>query len=48
MSETKRQKHLYEYIGTATIIAILFLSICAIKRIFPFGNARIDFSDFEQ
>lgn len=48
MSETKRQKQLYEYIGTAAIIAILFLSICAVKRIFPFGNARIDISDFEQ
>lgn len=48
MSDTKHQKYLYEYICIVTIIAILFLSICATKKIFPFGNARIDISDFEQ
>lgn len=38
----------YVYILTTLIICTIFLSVCALKGIYPFGSNTLDTSDFEQ
>lgn len=42
----EKEKRVRIYLSTAFVICALFLILCAIKKIFPFGNNTIDTVDF--
>ncbi|MDE7287471.1 MAG: YfhO family protein, partial [Lachnospiraceae bacterium] len=45
--EKTNKKNFHNYLYTFLLISLIFFACCIIKGIFPFGDARIDISDFQ-
>lgn len=44
--QEEKTKKINTYVMTAIVICVLFLVLCALKKIYPFGTATIDTIDF--